>query len=207
MKTPQPGQHFVGCMGTLPFPGRIFVGFGQGRVGVDGAQTLVQPQPVFHGQHKLRQQIELLLQIREHDKAKVESDSIVASCDCNVKTNDPQLHAKGCKYRLICERDTAREKIDAISKRAEAIRCLLVILGKEPRRLGHRLPSHQMKMNYFIESHLTGQTGENREWRTFKTGSLAELQAWLDQRKERPYGPKQPYRLVDKDGKVIDATA
>lgn len=94
---------------------------------------------------KLRQQIELLLQIREHDKAKVESDSIVAS--------------------------------------------------------------HQMKMNYFIESHLTGQTGENREWRTFKTGSLAELQAWLDQRKERPYGPKQPYRLVDKDGKVIDATA
>ena len=31
-------------MGTLPFPGRIFVGFGQGRVGVDGAQNFVQPQ-------------------------------------------------------------------------------------------------------------------------------------------------------------------
>jgi hypothetical protein len=75
---------------------------------------------------ELRQRVELLLQIRERDKAKVDSDSIAGSCDCNVKTNDPQHHAKGCKYRLICERDTSREKIDAISKRAEAIRCELV---------------------------------------------------------------------------------
>jgi len=58
-----------------------------------------------------RERIELLLQVREHDMAKVESDSIVASCDCNVKTNDPQHHAKGCKYRLICERDDALEAL------------------------------------------------------------------------------------------------
>ena len=68
---------------------------------------------------KLRQQNELLLQVRERDKAKVESDSIVASCNCNAKTNDPQHHAKGCKYRLICERDDlARWKHEALLEKA-----------------------------------------------------------------------------------------
>ena len=34
-----------------PFASGIFVGFGQRRVGVDGAQDLVQTQAVLHGQH------------------------------------------------------------------------------------------------------------------------------------------------------------
>jgi len=41
---------------------------------------------------------------------RAERDSIVGSCNCGVKTNDPQCHAPGCKYRLISERDDYKEK-------------------------------------------------------------------------------------------------
>jgi hypothetical protein len=37
----------------------------------------------------------------------LESDSIVASCNCQTKTNEVAHHKPGCKYRLICERDAA----------------------------------------------------------------------------------------------------
>jgi hypothetical protein len=70
---------------------------------------------------ELRQRVEFLLQIRERDKAKVDSDSIADSCDCNVKTNDPQHHAKSCKYRLICERDEAREELARMQTMAASV--------------------------------------------------------------------------------------
>jgi hypothetical protein len=35
----------------------------------------------------------------------VDSDSIVASCECFKLSPNPIHHAKGCKYRLICERE------------------------------------------------------------------------------------------------------
>ena len=38
----------------------------------------------------------------------IDSDSIVASCDCLTKTNEVKYHKPGCKYRLIFERDEAR---------------------------------------------------------------------------------------------------
>ncbi|MBK1884670.1 hypothetical protein JIN85_19825 [Luteolibacter pohnpeiensis] len=41
----------------------------------------------------------------------VDSDSIVASCECFRLSPNPIDHAKGCKYRLICERDAAREAL------------------------------------------------------------------------------------------------
>jgi hypothetical protein len=44
-------------MGALPFAGGVLVGLGQRRVGVDGAQDLVQPQAVLHRQHVLGQQV------------------------------------------------------------------------------------------------------------------------------------------------------
>lgn len=40
----------------------------------------------------------------------LESDSIVASCSCMTKTNEAHYHKPGCKYRLITERDEAREE-------------------------------------------------------------------------------------------------
>ena len=70
---------------------------------------------------ELRQRVGLLLQIRERDKDRVDSDSIAGSCDCNVKTNDPQHHAKGCKYRLICERDEAREELARMQTMAASV--------------------------------------------------------------------------------------
>jgi hypothetical protein len=47
-----------------------------------------------------------------HDQANLESDSIVASCNCHVKTNEVLFHKPGCKYRLISERDEARKELD-----------------------------------------------------------------------------------------------
>lgn len=37
----------------------------------------------------------------------LDSDLIIASCDCLTKTPEIKFHAKGCKYRLIMERDNA----------------------------------------------------------------------------------------------------
>ena len=42
---------------------------------------------------------------RKHEAESVKSDSIVASCNCNTKTPEVKYHAKGCKYRLISERN------------------------------------------------------------------------------------------------------
>lgn len=92
--------------------------------------------------NEAREQIQMML---KHDAARLESDSLVGSCDCNVKTNDVKHHKLGCKYRLISERDEAREvnatiqsreaelvlSKDRISKRAEAIRCELVEKEKQ----------------------------------------------------------------------------
>jgi len=44
-----------------------------------------------------------------------DSDSIVASCNCFTKTHLAEHHKRGCKYRLIVERDAARadkERLD-----------------------------------------------------------------------------------------------
>ncbi len=62
---------------------------------------------------QLRQRIAELQEqarlIQFHREADLESDSIVASCDCMTKTNEITFHKPGCKYRLICERDDARQ--------------------------------------------------------------------------------------------------
>lgn len=42
--------------------------------------------------------------LREHCFAN-DSDSIVGSCNCGTKTPEIQHHKRGCKYRLIMERD------------------------------------------------------------------------------------------------------
>lgn len=47
------------------------------------------------------------------------SDSIVASCNCLQKSPNYLVHRHGCKYRLICERDEAREQRDAARKIAK----------------------------------------------------------------------------------------
>ena len=46
----------------------------------------------------------------------IDSDSIVASCDCMVKSPNYLAHRRGCKYRLICERDEARQERDQARK-------------------------------------------------------------------------------------------
>lgn len=49
----------------------------------------------------------------ENDAKSVQSDSVVASCNCMTKTPKVKYHAKGCKYRLICERDELLDTVKA----------------------------------------------------------------------------------------------
>lgn len=50
-----------------------------------------------------------------------DSDSPVAACNCLIKTPDPQFHRAGCRYRLITERDEARERIAELEGLADAL--------------------------------------------------------------------------------------
>jgi len=56
----------------------------------------------------------------------LDSDSIVASCDCLTKTNEVKYHKPGCKYRLICERDDARSVANELAGRINRAACELV---------------------------------------------------------------------------------
>lgn len=59
--------------------------------------------------------------MRRHAESGLQSDSIVASCNCLTKTPEIQHHAIGCKYRLISERDIERAaRLAAEKKRDEA---------------------------------------------------------------------------------------
>ena len=51
---------------------------------------------------------------RKHEAESVKSDSIVASCNCNTKTPEVKYHAKGCKYRLISERNMLLEALEEV---------------------------------------------------------------------------------------------
>lgn len=51
---------------------------------------------------------EALALIQAHEAENLESDSIIASCNCQVKAGESKYHKPGCKYRILCERNDAR---------------------------------------------------------------------------------------------------
>lgn len=55
---------------------------------------------------------EQIQSIHKHDQRRLESDSIVGSCDCLTKTPEVKYHKPGCKYRILSERDEAREQLE-----------------------------------------------------------------------------------------------
>ena len=63
---------------------------------------------------KARSQIEMMV---KHDTQRLDSDSLVASCDCLTKSPEVMYHKVGCKYRLIRERDEAREAVNTLNQR------------------------------------------------------------------------------------------
>jgi hypothetical protein len=104
-------------------------------------------------------QIKMMLQ---HDAERLESDSLVASCDCLTKTHEVKYHKPGCKYRLISERDEARESKDRISKRAEAIRCELVKAERERDELREALSGRTVSCSQCNES--AAKLSTVKEW-------------------------------------------
>lgn len=95
------------------------------------------PTPIadafFHAGYP-RTQIEIMEQMQSLERSKTDAmalveelqkklkapdtDSIVGSCDCGAKTPDAQYHLKGCRYRLIVERDAAVHEKDQAVKEA-----------------------------------------------------------------------------------------
>lgn len=49
-----------------------------------------------------------------------DDDSTVGSCDCGIKSWEIQYHRKGCRYRLIEERNTAQSSISELEKELES---------------------------------------------------------------------------------------
>jgi len=45
-----------------------------------------------------------------------DDDSLIGSCNCLTKTPEVKYHKKGCKYRLIVERNEARAERDELRK-------------------------------------------------------------------------------------------
>lgn len=60
-----------------------------------------------------REQMDLC---RKHEEECLESDSVVASCNCPTKTDEVRFHKPGCKYRLIMERDESRESLREVEE-------------------------------------------------------------------------------------------
>ena len=52
-----PLEHFFRGVGSLPFAGSHFVGLGQSRIRMNGAEYLVEADPLFHGQDVFSQQV------------------------------------------------------------------------------------------------------------------------------------------------------
>jgi hypothetical protein len=53
---------------ALPFTGHVLVGFGHGRIHVDGAEDLVQPEAVLHRQHIFDEQFAGMVAHDRHAK-------------------------------------------------------------------------------------------------------------------------------------------
>lgn len=62
---------------------------------------------------------EVLKLFMDNQERKLADDSIVGSCQCCTKTDDPQHHKPGCKYRLVCERNEARLKVQVLEDEKE----------------------------------------------------------------------------------------
>lgn len=78
--------------------------------------------------NEARDQIKLML---AHDQRRLESDSIVGSCDCDTKTPELKYHKPGCKYRILTERDEAREQLAQAKELLREIRDNEVIAQDE----------------------------------------------------------------------------
>lgn len=76
---------------------------------------------------------------KERDRKEALSDSIVGACCCDTKTDVPERHHKGCKYRLIAERDAARSDADAQAAEFRRVNAALIEEQKAYAKLEEQL--------------------------------------------------------------------
>ena len=88
-----------------------------------GGSRLVRSHPDnSDAQWYSRKDIDPLIERLRHAEVLNESDSVVGSCSCLTKTAAVSHHARGCRYRLICERDDARSRLDKAVKTIAGMR-------------------------------------------------------------------------------------
>lgn len=73
----------------------------------------------------------------------IDSDSIVSSCNCHTQSPDIKHHKKGCKYRLIGERDRAMMELEV--ERIRLAACGVVALADTE---GSRIEARKMNDSY-----------------------------------------------------------
>lgn len=71
----------------------------------DGKWIAWNPEDVARHLTDLERQLAEARELLDAD----DSDSPVAACNCSTKSPELKFHKRGCKYRLIVERDEARE--------------------------------------------------------------------------------------------------
>lgn len=62
--------------------------------------------------------------LRESQDRALDSDSIVASCNCQTKTPEVEHHAIGCKYRLLSERDVLRVENQKLREECDSLQIM-----------------------------------------------------------------------------------
>lgn len=86
-----------------------------------------------------------------------DSDSIVASCSCLTKTPEVAHHKRGCRYRLISERDSLRDENDRLnSENMEHIDKLQDTFSK----LAAKEEEELKNVKAIAESHCSSNAGE-----------------------------------------------
>lgn len=86
-----------------------------------GMQDLIQAQQLeiarWKAAHKeiSRELLRAVAGMIEMQDPDIMSDSLVAACNCLTKTPEVKYHKPGCKYRLISERDAARQFIEEVA--------------------------------------------------------------------------------------------
>lgn len=86
----------------------------------------------------------------------IDDDSIFASCNCLTKTPEVRFHKKGCKYRLICERNELYKQVTACQ---QAIRLGLGALAFHPEPYVEGEKYHQECSTYGIMEAALRPTG------------------------------------------------
>lgn len=125
---------------------------------------------------------------RRHFTESLESDSIVGSCQCDIKTPEIQHHKPGCKYRLISERDVTRHNLELLQERMAEVTQENQALQARVRELQEVIESAKSAFGEHpdtdmdLAERISQLRDENREWFHKYTNGLDSVRSEEERR-------------------------